>query len=212
MFTFSRTSHFSIFIPRKAWFNKHSAWSESCACLTPTPTILRGGQSANFDEKPSVFFLSERSRMSTLSVQKFWAKKLLIISRNSEKRIWPHWPNSEVQKNRNLESGVVLLCWILLHITKTCYDYLQAVISFSRCGKVAGAFIIRWKPVDHSIATQYTRLVLTKHYTRTTYGIETETKLTFAHHLIVSKQAYTRLIGSAVRVSLTFWSGGTEEK
>jgi len=26
----------------------HLAWSESCACLTPTPTILRGGQSTKF--------------------------------------------------------------------------------------------------------------------------------------------------------------------
>jgi len=35
---------------------EHSAWSESCACLTPTPTILRGGQSAKFWQKTPRFF------------------------------------------------------------------------------------------------------------------------------------------------------------
>ena len=35
-------------IPMIVQHRLRSAWSESCACLTPTPTILRGGQSAKF--------------------------------------------------------------------------------------------------------------------------------------------------------------------
>ena len=95
----------------------HSAWSESCACLSPTPKILRGGQRCKFSTETPIFLFSEQSRMSTLSVQKFWAKKRRIILRNSEKHIWPNCPVVKLEKNRKLESGVVLLCWILLHIS-----------------------------------------------------------------------------------------------
>ena len=96
------------------YLNTRRGRSRARACRR-RPLYFEGAKVPNFDERPPVFFLSEQSRMSTLSVQKFWAKKLLIISRNSEKRIWPHWPSSEVTEKRILISGVVLLCWILLH-------------------------------------------------------------------------------------------------
>jgi len=75
------------------------------------PQYFEGAKVPNFDEKPPVFFLSEQSRMSTLSVQKFWAKKLLIISRNSEKHIWPWVPNSEVPEIQKTgwRSSVIML-------------------------------------------------------------------------------------------------------
>jgi len=66
------------------------------------------------------FFLSEQSRMSTLSVQKIWAKKLLIILRNSEKHIWPHWSSSEVTEKQKpgKRSCVIVLDTPLTEITR----------------------------------------------------------------------------------------------
>jgi len=49
----------------------HSAWSESCACLSPTPTNTSRGPKCRILAKPPppILFLSEQSRMSTLSIQ-----------------------------------------------------------------------------------------------------------------------------------------------
>ena len=70
----------------------------------------RGPKCQILTKKP-VFFLSEQNRMSTPSVQKIWAKKLLIISRNSAKHIWPHWPNIEVPEKAEpgKRSSVIML-------------------------------------------------------------------------------------------------------
>jgi len=87
-------------------------------CLSPIVGHFEGAKVPNFDEKPPVFFLSEQSSMSTLSAQKFWAKQQLIISRNSAKHFWAVCPIVKFQKKQNLESGVVLLCWILLRSFK----------------------------------------------------------------------------------------------
>jgi len=53
--------------------------------LDTDATIFEGPKVPNFIEKPPFLFASEQSRMSTLSVQKIWAKKQLIILRNSAK-------------------------------------------------------------------------------------------------------------------------------
>jgi len=68
--------------------------------LVADATNFEGPKVPNFIEKPPFLFASEQSRMSTLSVQKFWAKKQLIILRNSAKHIWPNWPSSEVTEKQ----------------------------------------------------------------------------------------------------------------
>jgi len=79
--------------------------------LVADATNFEGPKVPNFIEKPPFLFASELSRMSTLSVQKFWTKKRLIILRNSAKHIWPHWPNSEVPEKQKLgkRSCVIVL-------------------------------------------------------------------------------------------------------
>ena len=52
--------------------------------------------------------------------------------RYSAKHIWPCLPNIEVpeKRARNLESGVVLLCWILLQIQKNITFYVFCFDSY----------------------------------------------------------------------------------
>jgi len=91
----------------KTLFLSHSAWSESWgACRRRYQ--FRGAKSAKFHWDTPFLFASEQIRMSILSVQKFWAKKQLIILRNSAKHIWPSLHNSKVPEKRILTSGVML--------------------------------------------------------------------------------------------------------
>ena len=77
---------------------------------------LRRGQSSKFWRKTPVLFLSEQSRMSTLSIQKVKRKPCSqFLLRYSAKHIWPCLPNSEVPEKHIVTSRVVLLCWILIH-------------------------------------------------------------------------------------------------
>jgi len=80
--------------------------------LVADATNFEGTKVPNFIEKAPFLFASEQSRMSTLSVQKFWAKqKLIIFLRNSAKHIWPCFPNSEVPEKQkpNKRSCVIVL-------------------------------------------------------------------------------------------------------
>jgi len=87
--------------------------------LVADATNFEGPKVPNFIEKPPFLFASEQNRMSTLSVQKLWAKKQLIILRNSAKHIWLHWPSSEVpekQKPGKRSCVIVLDTPLQIHV------------------------------------------------------------------------------------------------
>ena len=114
----------------------HSPWSESCACLTPTPTILRGGQSAKFCQNPPPFFFFQNKVGCPPRPYKKFKRKICSQFRDIRQNIFdPIGPVLKLQKKQNLESGVVLLCWILLHSRIT---WQQS------CGHVCKMFGRRW--------------------------------------------------------------------
>jgi len=56
----------------------------------------RGPKCQILTKNPPFSFFQNKVGCPPFPYKKIWAKKLLIISRNSAKHIWPHWPNIEV--------------------------------------------------------------------------------------------------------------------
>ena len=123
--------------------------------LVADDTNFEGPKVPNFMEKPPFSFASEQSRMSTLSVQKFWAKKLLIILRNSAKHIWPNWPNSEVPEKQKLGkwSCVIVLdtaSHYILHISHSSWMYRGSRMLCNLCYATA-LYHLSWHLCRHFI-------------------------------------------------------------
>ena len=107
----------------------------------------RGQKVPNFDCNP-LLFIAEQSRCPPYLYKNFERKRYLQFGKIWQTIFDPDFPVVKSQKNRNLTSGVVLLCWILLHNFSNCYTSTEAFLHC--CMAVMAAFYT-------NVAVFYTR-------------------------------------------------------
>jgi len=94
----------------------HSAWSESWGCLSPTTPISKGPKVPNFDGNPPFVCFRTKSDVHPVNTKSLSENHFTIFEIFGKTYLILFAPIVKFQKNRNLESGVVLLCWILLRM------------------------------------------------------------------------------------------------